>query len=161
MKAFEIKGLAIKAVYFALIATVAATAKLALAQDDTAASAEALVAGQAAYSSKGCIACHGNAGLSVVPAYPSLAGKDAAYLKQQLVAFKTGARTDPNMNIFAGLLSDVDIDHVAAYLGAQQVPASEGSEGESRGSMHQGTMPHGTMHQSRGHQSRGHRGRGQ
>ena len=35
-------------------------------------------AGQSAFAAKGCIGCHGAGGVSVVPAYPSLKGKDEA-----------------------------------------------------------------------------------
>ena len=77
-------------------------------------------AGEAAYNSTGCSGCHGQGGNSQVPANPSLAGKDAAFLKQQLMDFKSGKRQNPTMNAMAAMLSDADMANVAAYLSAQK-----------------------------------------
>jgi DmsE family decaheme c-type cytochrome len=40
-----------------------------------------------------CAECHGNLGISVVPAFPSLAGQDAQYLADAIHAYKAGARS--------------------------------------------------------------------
>ena len=77
-------------------------------------------AGASAYNSKGCSGCHGADGKSQIPANPVLAGKDAAFLKKQLTDFKSGARKNPTMNAMAAMLSDADVDNVAAYLSAQK-----------------------------------------
>lgn len=77
-------------------------------------------AGEAAYNSKGCSGCHGGAGKSVIPTNPVLAGKGADFIKKQLTDFKSGARKNPTMNAMAAMLSDSDVDNVAAYLGAQK-----------------------------------------
>ncbi len=74
-------------------------------------------AGKSAYAAKGCIGCHGAGGKSVVPTYPSLLGKDAAYVKQNLTDFRAGKRQNPTMNAMAAGLSDADIDNLSAYLG--------------------------------------------
>jgi cytochrome c553 len=76
-------------------------------------------AGQAAYQSKGCIGCHGAAGKSNNPANPVLNGKEADYLKQQLMAYRSGERQNATMNAMAGMLSDDDIANIAAYLSSQ------------------------------------------
>ena len=39
-----------------------------------------------------CAACHGDQGVSVSPAFPSLAGQDAQYLADAIEAYKTGER---------------------------------------------------------------------
>ncbi|MCW9056061.1 MAG: c-type cytochrome, partial [Gammaproteobacteria bacterium] len=39
-----------------------------------------------------CFACHGVDGVSVNPAFPSLAGQNKAYIIRQLQAFKSGDR---------------------------------------------------------------------
>ena len=39
-----------------------------------------------------CAACHGEEGISVSPAFPSLAGQDSQYLADAIRAYKTGAR---------------------------------------------------------------------
>ena len=73
-------------------------------------------AGQSAYSAKGCIGCHGAAGKSTVPTYPSLAGQDADFVRKNLIDFRSGARKNPTMNAMAAGLSDVDIENLATYI---------------------------------------------
>lgn len=75
-------------------------------------------AGKSAYAAKGCIGCHGAGGKSVVPTYPSLAGKDEAFVKQNLTDFRAGKRQNPTMNAMAAGLSDADIENLAAYIGS-------------------------------------------
>ena len=77
-------------------------------------------AGEATYNSKGCSGCHGQGGHSQVPANPVLAGKDAAFIKQQLMDFKSGKRQNPTMNAMAAMLNEADMANVAAYLSAQK-----------------------------------------
>ena len=74
-------------------------------------------AGKSTYAAKGCIGCHGANGKSVVATYPSLTGKDAAFVKQNLTEFRSGARQNPTMNAMAAGLSDADIENLAAYIG--------------------------------------------
>ncbi len=105
-----------KVVYFAVVAAAmtAATCPAMAADAD---------AGQAAFNAKGCVGCHGVAGSSPIPANPpnpALNGKGADYIKQALTDYKSGAKQNATMNAMAGLLSDEDIDNVAAYLGAQE-----------------------------------------
>lgn len=101
-----------------LVLTTIAGAALALASVQAIAGDAA--AGEAAFNSKGCSGCHGAGGKSQVPTYPSLAGKDAAFITEQLTAFKNGSRQDPTMNAMAAMLSDDDVANVAAYLSAQK-----------------------------------------
>jgi len=77
-------------------------------------------AGKAAYTSKGCLGCHGPNGRNENPRYPILAGQHAAYIKKNLGDFKSGARKDPTMNAMSAMLSDTDVDNIAAYLSAQK-----------------------------------------
>ena len=65
-----------------------------------------------------CTACHGQQGISNVAMYPSLAGRDAAELKQLLVAYRTGEKVNPLMSPRAKALSDADIDLLAGYFSA-------------------------------------------
>ncbi len=95
--------------------SVAAIASLLLIAASNTALADA-AAGQAAYASKGCIGCHGANGVSTVAANPSLAGKDAAFIKQNLTDFRAGARQSPVMNAMAAALSDDDINNLADYI---------------------------------------------
>ena len=63
-----------------------------------------------------CAGCHGQAGKSLNPIWPNLAGQNAAYIVKQLKAFKSGSRTDPMMAPMAKPLSDGDMDNLAAYF---------------------------------------------
>ena len=71
-----------------------------------------------------CGACHGPAGNSVNPAWPSIAGQHAPYIVQQLQAFKGGSRSDILMTSQAMMLSDEDIQNLAIYYEAQ-APAAK------------------------------------
>ena len=62
-----------------------------------------------------CVACHGPAGVSVNPLWPSLAGQKDQYLIKQMKAFRDGGRPDPMMSPMAKPLSDQDIEDLAAY----------------------------------------------
>lgn len=75
--------------------------------------------GNAVYNAKGCIGCHGVGGQSVIAANPVLRGRDAQYIVEALTAFKNGSRQNPTMNAMAGLLTETQINDVAAYLAAQ------------------------------------------
>lgn len=75
-------------------------------------------AGKAKYAS--CAGCHGPNGKSASPAFPSLAGKDVAYLTASLQDYKTGKKTNPMMSPQAKGLSDADIENLSAFLAAQK-----------------------------------------
>jgi len=75
-------------------------------------------AGKAKYAS--CAGCHGPNGKSASPAFPSLAGKDAAYLEASLKAYKSGTKNNPMMSPQAKGLSDADMANLAAFLSAQK-----------------------------------------
>jgi cytochrome c553 len=76
-------------------------------------------AGKVVYDTKGCAGCHGPAGISAVPIYPNVAGQKAQYAAMALQAYKSGERNSQNaaqMKPMAAMLSDADIENVAAYL---------------------------------------------
>jgi len=75
-------------------------------------------AGKSAYASKGCIGCHGAGAVSVVPTFPTLKGKDAAFISKNLTDFRSGDRKNPTMNPMAAGLSDADIQNLADYIGS-------------------------------------------
>ena len=62
-----------------------------------------------------CAACHGANGISNNDLWPNLRGQKAQYMIKQLKAFKAGTRKDPMMSPQAAMLSDQDIENVAAY----------------------------------------------
>lgn len=76
-----------------------------------------------------CSACHGQNGNSVNPEWPSLAGQNAAYLREQLILFKAGQRNNPIMYPLAMPLTDEDIADLAAYF-ATQTPAGLEADSE-------------------------------
>ena len=77
-----------------------------------------VAAGKSAFAAKGCIGCHGAGGVSVVPTYPSLKGRNEAFVKENLTNFRSGTRQNPTMNAMAAGLSDTDIENLAAYIGS-------------------------------------------
>lgn len=62
-----------------------------------------------------CAACHGADGKASVPTYPHLAGQNQAYLLKQMKAFKEGSRTEPLMVPFTAMLTEADMENLAAY----------------------------------------------
>jgi cytochrome c553 len=75
-----------------------------------------VAAGKSTYAARGCIGCHGAGGVSVVSTYPSLKGRTAEFVRQNLGDFRSGARKQPVMNAMAAGLSDTDIENLAAYI---------------------------------------------
>ncbi len=64
---------------------------------------------------KRCVGCHGEDGYASQNGLPHLAGQNTAYFVNQLKAFKTNTRPNPVMNRVASMLSDTDMDDLAAY----------------------------------------------
>ena len=65
-----------------------------------------------------CVGCHLADGVGA-PRYPRLAGQRQAYVVQQLMSFKQGARTNDRarvMRSIAGNLSEEDMTAIAEYL---------------------------------------------
>ncbi|HEX7026405.1 MAG TPA: cytochrome c [Gammaproteobacteria bacterium] len=80
-----------------------------------------VAAGEAAYSAKGCMGCHGPAGNSPNPAmFPKTSGLEEGYLVTQLKAFRSGERSNPMMSPMANGLTDEEIANLSAYLAAQK-----------------------------------------
>ncbi len=61
-----------------------------------------------------CMGCHGAQGQGV-GVFPALAGRDAAYLIDQLHNYKSGARQNPMMMPIAKGLTDEEIEKLAGY----------------------------------------------
>lgn len=106
-------------------ATVLATPTLAFAQNDSAPGNDkpgyhdlrrvTQISGDAARGqsrSELCAACHGPAGISIVPIYPDIAGQRADYMYWQLVGFKNG---DTVMAPVVAELGDQDMRDLAVY----------------------------------------------
>lgn len=71
-----------------------------------------------------CQTCHGLDGQSKLPEAPNLAGQVEPYLVKSLQDYKTGARQNEMMSVVAPILSDRDIEDLAAYYAS--IPISLG-----------------------------------
>ncbi len=69
-----------------------------------------------------CAACHGEAGRSVAPTLPNLAGQHAEYLQKQLTDFAKGRRMSEVMTAALAQVPRSDFPILVAYYSAQ-VPA--------------------------------------
>nr|WP_229883185.1 c-type cytochrome [Pseudorhodoferax aquiterrae] len=70
---------------------------------------------------QGCVTCHGQSGQGTNDGYfPRIAGKPAAYLFNQLVAFRDGTRRYPPMNYLVAYLPDVYLREIAEHFSRQQ-----------------------------------------
>lgn len=86
---------------------------VALADGDTAAG------GEKAYT---CLGCHGvKHYINTYPTYhvPRIAGQNREYLVAALHAYRDQTRSHPTMQANAGLLTDQDIEDIAAWFAAQ------------------------------------------
>ena len=66
-----------------------------------------------------CMACHGKDGKGTTPIYPNIGGQSEQYLVAALKAYKSGERNNAIMKPMAAMLSDTDIENVAAYYASQ------------------------------------------
>lgn len=62
-----------------------------------------------------CEPCHGIDGTGGDVEKPNLAGQKSIYLREQLLAFRTGKRKHPEMKSIARDLSDREIDQLVIY----------------------------------------------
>ncbi len=63
-----------------------------------------------------CAACHGQNGISVNAAWPTLAGQYEGYLLHALKQYRNGARKDPVMTAQAAMIAEEDLPKLAAYF---------------------------------------------
>jgi cytochrome c553 len=66
-----------------------------------------------------CKACHGEAGISVAPEFPKIAGQHADYIATALRHYKLGKRKNPIMAGQVANLSDKDMLDLAAWFSTQ------------------------------------------
>ncbi|HTY04249.1 MAG TPA: c-type cytochrome [Rhodocyclaceae bacterium] len=72
-----------------------------------------------------CLPCHGEAGNSVLPTFPKLAGQQKDYLLKQLQEFASGKRKNEIMAPIISTVDKGDFAGLAAYFSAQ--PQSPGT----------------------------------
>jgi len=70
-----------------------------------------------------CDRCHGVNGNSTDPRLPALAGQRADYLTKVLHDYRTGARRSPQMLAMSDVLTEADVDNLAAYYARQHARA--------------------------------------
>ena len=71
-----------------------------------------------------CDRCHGRNGNSSNPRLPALAGQRTDYLTKVLHAYRTGARKSPEMAAMSEVLTENDVENLAAYYAAQKARAA-------------------------------------
>jgi cytochrome c553 len=67
-----------------------------------------------------CLFCHGEAGNSLGPDFPKLAGQQPKYLQKQLSDFLSGNRPNEAMTTFLPFIKVEDIPGLAAYYAEQK-----------------------------------------
>jgi cytochrome c553 len=63
-----------------------------------------------------CAGCHGTDGIGRNVDIPNIAGQSGIYLRNQLLAFRSGQRKHPQMRISAENLTDREIDQLVAHF---------------------------------------------
>jgi cytochrome c553 len=71
-----------------------------------------------------CRTCHGLDGFAQIPIAPHIGGEPAAYLVEQLTAFRDGTREHEMMSIVARSLSDQQIADLAAWYSGHTATAT-------------------------------------
>ena len=70
-----------------------------------------------------CMACHGKEGRATPSGYfPRIAGKPAGYLYHQLLNFRDGRRSYPQMSYLLEHLTDEYLHEIAAYFAGLDLP---------------------------------------
>lgn len=68
-----------------------------------------------------CENCHGVNGVANLPGAANLSGQQKEYLREQLRAFRSGSRQNPQMNVIAKMLTDADIENLSEWYAAFKV----------------------------------------
>ncbi len=71
------------------------------------------------YQAKGCVTCHGAAGISPAPIWPNVAGQHKQYLVAQMKDIKSGKRNNGmsvTMQAIIAAVSDEEIEKIADWL---------------------------------------------
>ncbi|MGA8006436.1 MAG: cytochrome c [Burkholderiales bacterium] len=68
-----------------------------------------------------CQNCHGVDGVAVLPGAANLSGQQREYLIEQLRAFRSGKRQNPQMTVIAKSLTEQDIEDVSLWYSSIKV----------------------------------------
>ena len=84
----------------------------------------ATLTGEELYKQRTCVACHGpDAKTPILPVYPKLAGQNPAYMLQQAMDIKSGARSNGNTAAMKGVMhltSEEELKVITDWLGTLQ-----------------------------------------
>ena len=78
--------------------------------------------GQALYNDKGCGGCHGEAGASITPTFPKLAGQHAKYITSQAIAIRDGKRNSGMTSMMRPIVAAVtneEFQAIADFLASK------------------------------------------
>lgn len=68
-----------------------------------------------------CQNCHGVDGVAVLPGAANLSGQQREYLIEQLRAFRSGKRQNPQMSVIAKSLTEQDIEDLSLWYSSIKV----------------------------------------
>jgi cytochrome c553 len=72
-----------------------------------------------------CSGCHGNAGVTQIPATPSLVGLDPKYLTDAMKAYKTGQRKNDTMKAMLASVGEPAMNNIALFYALQAPTAAK------------------------------------
>ena len=67
-----------------------------------------------------CAGCHGEAGVTTTPGFPSLVALTPQYLTTAMKAYRSGQRQNDTMKSMLAAIGDADIDHIALFYALQK-----------------------------------------
>ena len=88
----------------------------------TSLSAERVSAASIETKAQLCASCHGEHGVPSDPTVPIIWGQQAAYIQNELNAYRNGDRESQIMSSIVESLSDAEISQIAAYFGDAEWP---------------------------------------
>lgn len=68
-----------------------------------------------------CANCHGADGVATLLGAANLSGQQKEYLREQLRAFRSGSRQNPQMSVIAKMLTDADIENLSEWYAAFKI----------------------------------------
>ncbi len=127
MTSTDVAGCGLHAVRSLAIAGLLLSAGIVSAQDAAIAAFKTVDSMEARV--QGCVTCHGQSGQGTSNEYfPRIAGKPAAYLYNQLVAFRDGKRVYPPMNYLVANLPDAYLKDIAEHFAKERPPSRRSSK---------------------------------
>ncbi len=67
-----------------------------------------------------CAGCHGEAGVTTTPGFPSLVALSPQYLTTAMKSYRSGQRQNDTMKSMLAAIGDADIDHIALFYALQK-----------------------------------------